>query len=125
MPTYCYTNEATGHTIERFFSMHEDKPAEIVLTDYDGDENPVDVVYRRNYAAETKALQTETNPGWPMAPCTASGVQPWQAQELRDHLKKSGVPTEVTSQGDPIYTSRSHRKAALKARNMHDRADFV
>jgi hypothetical protein len=117
MPTYCYTNEATGHTIERFFGMHEDKPKEIVVADCDG-------VYRRDYSAETKALQTESCPGWPMAPCTASGVQPYQAQELRDHLKKSGVPTEVTSQGDPIYRSKAHRTAALKARQMHDRASF-
>lgn len=116
MPIYCYiTND--GAIIERFMSMHEEHPQFIELED--------GAQAERCLAAERKSLQTETNPGWPMQPCTASGVQPWQAQELRDHLKKSGVPTEVTPQGDPIYTSRSHRKAALKARNMHDRADFV
>jgi len=103
--------------IDVFMAMHEDHPQTITLDDGS--------MAERCLAAERKALQTETNPGWPMEPCTSSGVQPWQAQELRDYLNRKGVPTEVTPQGDPIYTSRTHRKAALKARNMHDRSDFV
>jgi hypothetical protein len=115
MPTYCYiTNDGT--IVERFMGMHEDHPQVITLAD--------GTTAERCLAAESKSLQTETNPGWPMEPCTASGVQPWQANELRDHLKKRGVPTDVTPQGDPIYRSKSHRSAALKARGMHDRADF-
>jgi hypothetical protein len=116
MPHYCY-QKPDGSIIERFMQMHEDHPQTITLED--------GVTADRCFAAERKTLQTETNPGWPMEPCTSSGVQPWQAQELRDHLKRRGVPTEITSQGDPIYRSKAHRTAALKARGMHDRADFV
>jgi hypothetical protein len=61
--------------------------------------------------------------GWPMT-CFASGVNANQAGELRDHLLKAGVPTEVTADGDPVYRSAAHRKKALKARGMHDRKSF-
>jgi hypothetical protein len=62
--------------------------------------------------------------GWPMQPCVASGVQPEQAQELRDLFKKAGVPTEITKEGDPIYTSPEHRRRALKVRGLYDRSSY-
>ena len=61
---------------------------------------------------------------WPMEPCVASGVHADQSQDLRDHLKANGCPTEVTGDGDPIYTSASHRKRALKIRGLHDNNSF-
>jgi len=61
--------------------------------------------------------------GWPMA-CYASGVNAEQADQLRAEFKRVGVPTEVTKDGDPIYTSASHRKRALKARGFFDRAAY-
>ena len=63
--------------------------------------------------------------GWPMKPCVASGVQPEQAQELRDLFKKAGVPTEVTKGGAPIYTSPEHRRKALKVRGLYDRSSYL
>jgi len=117
MPTYCYTN-SLGDTIERFYRMSEELPAMIVSNEHGYD----DMHYHRDYGAETKSLQTETAPGWPMAPCTSSGVMPEQAQELRDHFKKHGVPTEVTPHGDPIYRTPEHQKRALKCRGMHNKA---
>jgi hypothetical protein len=62
--------------------------------------------------------------GWPLT-CVASGVHPDQAQALRDHLAKHGVPKEVTKGGDPIYTYAAHRRRALKARGFVDRASFA
>lgn len=59
-----------------------------------------------------------------MEPCCASGVHASQAQELREHLADRGCPTEVTTDGDPIYTSAAHRKKALKCRGMFDKASF-
>ena len=60
---------------------------------------------------------------WPMV-CVASGVHASKSSELRDFLQKSGVPTEVTQDGDPVYTSASHRKNALKVRGLFDRTAF-
>jgi hypothetical protein len=97
--------------------MSEDRP-DAIFEHRDGRM----VRFERDFSAERKSLQTETAPGWPMAPCVSSGVDPSQAQELRDFLKKSGVPTEVTSQGDPIYRTPTHQKRALAARGMHNKA---
>ena len=64
------------------------------------------------------------NNTWPMDPCFASGVHPDQAQDLRDHLRGNGLSVEVTKNGDPIYTSASQRRKALKCRGMHDQNSF-
>ena len=67
---------------------------------------------------------TPAKKGWPMT-CFASGVNAAQAGELRDHLAKSGVPTEVTPDGDPVYRDANHRRKALKARGLHDKNSFL
>lgn len=74
-------------------------------------------------------FQAEMSPkvagrGWPMEPCYGSGVNAAQAGELRKYLSDRGVPTEITSEGDPVYTSAGHRKKALAARGMHDNAAY-
>lgn len=79
------------------------------------------VVARRSYQAERVGVPPTK--GWPLT-CYASGVGPEQAQELRDEFKRLGVPTEVTPGGDPIYTSAAHRKKALRARGLFDRAAY-
>ncbi len=108
MPTYCYSSE-DGEVIERFYPMGN-APATI----YQG-------AFKRDFAAEHVGVPPKA--GWPLT-CYASGVNAVQAQELRDELKRCGVPTEVTVNGDPIYTSHEHRKKALKARGIHDRNSF-
>jgi len=101
--------------------MQEDHP-DYVIEDIE----ILDVIqparFDRDFSAETKAIRTESCPGWPMSPCNSSGVQPEQAQELRDHFKRHGVPTEVTTQGDPVYRSPQHQKRALACRGMHNKA---
>ena len=76
----------------------------------------------RDFTAEHKGVPAAC--GWPMT-CFASGVNANQAQELRDFLAKSGVPTEVTPDGDPIYRDAKHRRKALKARGLFDKNAFV
>lgn len=56
--------------------------------------------------------------------CVASGVHPSQAQELRDFYKKHGCPTQVTEDGNPVYTSAAHRRKALKLRGFRDRGGY-
>ena len=125
MPIYCYKSD-NNEIVDRFFPMGE-APENIVLED--------GTTARRDFQAEgvTGQMVGTENPvknrkhpsrPWPMAPCVASGVHASQAQELRDHLAERGVPTKVTNDGDPIYTSAAHRKRALKVRGFHDRASF-
>lgn len=111
MPTYCYSIQ-DGQVVERIFPMG-DAPKAIQL---DGQEA------KRDYRAERVGVPATK--GWPMQACVASGVHPGQAQELRDGLRRAGVPTEVTKGGDPIYRSAVHRKKALAARGLHDNASF-
>lgn len=53
--------------------------------------------------------------------CYASGVHASQAGELREVFKSAGEKVEVTSDGNPIYTSRKQRARLLKLRGMCDR----
>jgi len=108
---YCYSIES-GEIFERNFPFGK-APKRIRIVS--------DVFATRDFAAEQVGRPSKT--GWPIT-CYASGVNANQAQELRDELKKCGVPTEVTVNGDPIYTSHEHRKKALKARGIHDNAGF-
>ena len=78
----------------------------------------------RDFAAEQGGRRRSTGEGWPMAPCVGSGVNAAQASELRTFLKDRGCPTEVTSEGDPVYTSPRHQAKALKLRGMHNRASY-
>jgi hypothetical protein len=115
---YCYRTR-DGQLVERSFRIGT-APKSIRV---DGK------TARRSLADETKDLRVgsehENRPSgtWPMT-CVASGVNAEQAPELRNFLKSAGVPTEVTSDGDPIYTSARHRRKALKARGMVDKASF-
>lgn len=111
MPFYCYADD-TGKIHDRFFRMG-DAPQSIRL-----DDGRVAV---RDIAAEHVSVPSSF--GWPLE-CIASGVHPSQAGELRDYLRRAGVPTEVTRDGNPVYTSAQHRRRALKARGMHDRNSF-
>lgn len=110
-----------GLTVERSFQPGK-VPARIIL--------PNGQMAKRDLAAEIRSLTVaipvrhQAAKGWPMKPCVGSGVHASQAGELREHFKEAGVSTEVTPDGDPIYTSPQHRKRALKCRGMYDRDSF-
>ena len=125
MPIYCYSND--DEVFERIFPRGE---APEIITTGSG------TVATRDRRSEFKGMTAfvkgiedsgnhrgRLNP-WPMDPCVGSGVGPHQATELRDHFTNHGVPTEVSKEGDPIYTSAAHRKKALRCRGMYDRNSF-
>ena len=69
------------------------------------------------------AAQKCKTPGascWPME-SDAMGVHPAQAKEYSDYLKEKGVPTEINSDGNPVLTSRHHRKLVCAATDTYDR----
>ena len=110
MPIYCYGTE-TGAIIERKFEWGKAPPAILV----DG------VEAKRNYRAELVGIPSAS--GWPII-CYASGVNARDAGALREYLAQKGVPTEVTPDGDPVYTDPVHRRKALKARGLIDKAGY-
>ena len=65
-----------------------------------------------------KSLQTAGN--WPMT-SSAVGVHPDEVPGRMEFDKAKGVPTEYTSDGDPIFTSKAHRTNYCQAYGVHDR----
>lgn len=115
MPRYCYrSKDRNSRLIERVFSS-----IEIPESFKEGR-----TTYVRSRKDEWAKIYVPPTSGWPME-CVASGVAPEQAQELRDHFRKCGVPTEVTADGNPVYRNAAHRKKALKCRGFHDRASYL
>jgi hypothetical protein len=112
MPLYCYETKR-GRVINLFFSMG--KAPQVVA-------DPKFGVLKRSYQAERVGVPAPKN--WPME-CVASGVNASQAGELRAHLANAGVPTEVTSDGNPVYRNMAHRKKALKARGLVDKKAYI
>lgn len=108
MPVYCFTSAEGGATVGRVFPMGK-APRSVHVNGHP---------YMRDYQAEQ--VKVPSPAGWPMEPCSGSGVHPSQAQDLRDHFEKCGVPTEVSEDGDPVYRDKLHRERALKVRNLHD-----
>ena len=110
MPQYCYTNHDTGETVIRSFSIMAKTP---------------DYVYEdgHKFMRDIRAEHTEIKyvPGnWPMA-SDAAGVAAHQTKEAYDHSEKIGIPTQFTSDGRAIFTSRKHRKEYCRAIGLHDR----
>lgn len=110
MPIYCYETDA-GVIVERRFDMGTAPPAILV----DG------VEAKRSFGSEGVGVPATS--GWPIT-CYASGVNARDAGALREHLSRKGVPTEVTLDGDPVYRDPAHRRKALKARGLIDRAGY-
>jgi hypothetical protein len=111
MPIYCYELPYGGVVERAFMAGKAPKTVRVGRS-----------VAKRAYTAERKSVPATK--GWPME-CYASGVHPSQAGELREHLAKSGVPTEVTKHGDPVYRNAMHRRKALRARGIVDRSSFI
>ena len=57
---------------------------------------------------------------WPMA-SSACGGHPDEIPEMMAHDKKLGVSAEYNTDGDPIFTSKSHRKKYCEAHGIFDR----
>lgn len=77
-------------------------------------------VMNRDYEAEfcgTKVIGEI----WPLV-SAAAGVGASQVEQATRHSYEIGVPTHFNSEGDAIFTSRSHRKKYLSAIGMFDRS---
>lgn len=101
MTNYCYSHD-DGEIIERSYRM-----GTAPKTVRHGGKT-----YHRDYAAE-KPRQLSADV-WPRVGKCA-GVHPSQAQEAYDKSVKDGVPTNFTSDGDPIFTSAGHRKRYMRS----------
>jgi hypothetical protein len=111
---YCY-RRPDGRVEEVVMSIAEmerrQRPDDSIILD-DG------TVAQRDFKAEF--CGASSCPGaWPLE-SKAAGVDPSQIGEYQKYLRESGVPTNYTPTGEPVFTSRGHLKRALKALGLHD-----
>jgi hypothetical protein len=57
--------------------------------------------------------------GWPMT-SEAAAVRVDQIPQAAARARKLGVPTEYNQAGQPVFTSRQHRKRYLHAHHLRD-----
>lgn len=101
MTQYCYSSE-DGDVIERRFRMGT-APKTV---------QNAGKTYCRDYGAE-RPRQFSAGV-WPRVGLCA-GVHASQAQEAYDKSVRDGVPTDFTSDGDPVFTSSGHRKRYMRS----------
>jgi len=81
---------------------------------------PIDsFVMDRDYRAEQTGFRN-TPGNWPMV-CWAAGGNPEDIPAMRKVDAEHGVPTDYTSDGDPILISPAHKKKYLRAHGLYDR----
>jgi len=111
MAAYCYKCNSCGKTAEVIKSM----------ADSDKDEkcSACTNVMDRDLPAEHGGNR-DTPGNWPMESYAAGG-HPDDAKANEKIARDKGVPTHFSKDGDPIFTSRSHRKKFLQAHELIDR----
>lgn len=75
-------------------------------------------VMQRDYRTEHGGKRR--NVTWPMA-SVAAGVSADEVPEFIEHDRQHGVPTDYTSDGDPIFTGPQHRKRYCELHGLYDR----
>lgn len=118
MPEYHFTNRVTGEPLELFLGMKELRE----LRQEDGSIIRDGVVFDRNKASEMGG-GLSSNPKYPIQ-SDAAGVHPDQIPEMSEHMRKSGVNLNFTSDGRAIFENAAHRRSALRALGMHDRDGY-
>ena len=110
MPIYCYKCPSCGARKEVDKPMSQSKRPE--LCDNDG------FVMQRDFNTEHPIQRSADK--WPMA-SYAAGISPDEIPEMRKHDRAHGVPTDYTSDGDPIFTGPKHRKRYCQLHGLYDR----
>lgn len=116
MPTYCFVEPKSGHTMELTMSISEmERQSDGDYLQWGG------TLWKRHYQSEMNATTESGCAAWPMK-SDAAGVHPEQAVDFMKDASKKGVPTEFdTRTGQAIFSNRAHRSNYLKAMGMHDR----
>lgn len=73
---------------------------------------------RKAWYGGNRGIETAGN--YPMA-SYALGIDPSEVAEYTAKDNAAGVPTEYNNDGEPIFTSKKHRRDYCHAHNVHDR----
>lgn len=110
MPTFCYTNESLGVTLEEVFPFGKEPPKTITR---EGRK------FKRDLAAEWRGQPSQAGE-WPIL-SDAVGVHPSQVKEAEAHAAKHGIPTEFTPDGRAVLRDKHHRKRYCELIGFFDR----
>lgn len=110
MTIYSYICGACGSQQEIARGMNDDELP--VLCVKDG------FVMSRDFQADFGKRKPCGN--WPME-SYAAGVHPKQISEMRAFDKKHEVPTDYTSEGDPVFRGPRHRRKYCEVHGLFDR----
>ena len=105
MPIYCYKCTECGKTEEEFFPIDDRK----LVIDCPDCGAPAE----RDLVSERPGRLGSTEAIWP-CPCDALGVNPDQCKEAHNDSVRQGVPTDFNSDGNPVFTSLSHKRRYAK-----------
>lgn len=73
-----------------------------------------------NLEGPTGAPGTNSPASWPMV-SEGAAVHPKQIEEANNYSRAMGVPTEHNALGQPVLTSREHRKRYNQIRGFFDK----
>lgn len=105
MPVYCYTTE-DGKTVEEVFPMGK-APKKIRL--------PSGEVAFKDIAAKWQGRR-DCDP-WPRCP-ESLGTHPRLARAFERQAAELGVPTKFRADGIPVFNSKKHQDAYMKAKGF-------
>lgn len=118
---YSFRPEGAAVGTEKIKLMFSDEELEAAIIERDADGNPViEHEGQRHVMAYHADWSHCAAAGWPMT-SNAMGVHPSQVRQAEEHSRRMGVPTHYTPTGEPILTSRSHRRRYAHAIGMYDR----
>jgi hypothetical protein len=115
MPTYCY-KAADGEKVELVMTIQE------MLSGRDKSVELNGKTYERDLQSELlpKPVQDPWRKG---LESVGAAVHPDQIPETREFLRKRGIQdTQFSKDGAPVFTSRGHRKAVLRAMGLKDQS---
>lgn len=110
MTIYSYICGACGHKQEIGRGMNDDELPVLC--------NKCSFVMRRDLQADFG--KQHHGDIWPLT-SYAAGVHHKQIPEMRKFDKKHEVPTDYSSDGDPVFTGPKHRRKYCEAHGLFDR----
>jgi len=112
MPTYCFKCSECGYTESEIRPMAKANAEKFC--------SGCGSLSNRDLRAEHGNFKN-CAANWPME-SDAAGVDVSQVSEATAHARAVGVPTEFNPEtGNPIFTSRNHRKRYCEAVGLYDR----
>lgn len=115
MPVYCFTNQATGKTVERSYPCGK-APEKIRAEVKPG----VLRVFHRDMGAEHGGASFGPGAKWPLL-SDALAVHPDEIPFAKQYAASRGVKVEYTKTGECILESRAHRKDVCAAFDVFDK----